>query len=211
VGTQDDGLDLDTRTQSFTDPHKHWKRRLIQTVVSVSFMVMACALLWEHHGTYVYALKPRGVPLQVGDVSESTPQVLPHNAYVQLTGITEHRALKQERVRGLSFKRGTYAYFKLLGSQGVFLEVPVDSPAYDTTMRVQVQGRVIDPHRVSGYEDVLQRYEEVFFKKHTGDVRIVQVDVKPGDHRLGALGVLGGVLFLVLWNARVLYKLWRVG
>ena len=92
---------------------------------------------------YEFQVAPVATP--IGDVINVGAKALPHNAYISLEGITEHRGLTQSIMRDLSFDRQEYWYFRLLGSGGIFVEVPPDEDAYGIATKVAVSGRVVDP------------------------------------------------------------------
>ncbi len=148
-------------------------------------------LAWGYRDEMAYALGGAVEPLPLGDVATLDPGTIRHNSYVTLTGITEHRGLTQKLMRGLAFGRSEYWYFRLLGSQGVFIEVEPDPDRYGFATEVSVAGRAIDPKRLSTYADLLATYHEKFRPRERNNLRIVQVGVRPGD---------GGAGFVALWS-----------
>ena len=95
----------------------------------VTFTLFFAAVIWFLSGLvdqarYEFQVAPVATP--IGDVIDVGAKALPHNAYISLEGITEHRGLSQEIMRDLSFDRQEYWYFRLLGSGGIFVEVPPD-------------------------------------------------------------------------------------
>jgi hypothetical protein len=141
-----------------------------------------------------YAFSSTTEPLKLGDVTSMRPEEIPHNAYVQVFGITEHRGLSQMEVRGFGFGRKEYWYFRLLGSRGVFIGVEGgDADKYGIVQEVTVSGRAVDPVRDHCCDKVLAAYREKFAPREEGQLRFILVDSRPGDGRFGF------VLLFLLW------------
>jgi hypothetical protein len=156
-----------------------------------------------------YAFAAPTQSLEMGDVSEFLPEHIPHNAQVSLRGITEHRGLRYRGLRGLRGRFETLWTFRLLGSRGVFIEVPADPLRFSPTTEVQVSGRAVDPSREKNYRRLLQAYDETFHPQRRSEARIIQVDACRGSGRwpfacAGALIFAGGLLNLILF-----YRAWR--
>ncbi len=147
---------------------------------------------------YEFQVDP--VPVKVGNVVETRASGLVHNTYVTLGGITEHRGMTQELMRGLSFERNEYWYFRLLGSGGIFIEVEPDKDRYGIATQVSVTGRVVDPRLDSTYDRLLEVYGERFVADTRGEIRIVQVGAVPGESRNGYLVVFALLMALLLFN-----------
>jgi hypothetical protein len=151
---------------------------------------------------YAFA-SPTG-SLEMGDVSELLPEHIAHNAQVTLHGITEHRGLRHRGLRGLRGRFETLWYFRLLGSRGIFIEVPADPKKYAPTTEVTVTGRAVDPSREKNYRRLLEAYDDIFHPQRRHAARIIQVDVCRGSGRwpfvfAGALVFAGGLLNLFLF------------
>ena len=101
-------------------------------------------------------------------------------------------------------------YFRLHGSHGVFIEAPADPKRWSFNMRVNVEGRVVDPTRDPAYDTLLMTYADSFFPKDRADVRIVQVDVRPGYGRGAYLGAIGFIAAMVLLNLFMVFRLWKL-
>jgi hypothetical protein len=144
--------------------------------------------LWRNRDDIAYAFRPATEPLVLGDVATFTPADIPHNAYVQLYGITEQRGITQKRLM-----HGELWYFRLLGSSGVFIEVPPDKEHYGVVTQLEVAGRAIDPAIDSSYASLLEDYKERWSPRERPSLRIIRVGAAPGQGRgvwLLALGVL---------------------
>jgi len=168
----------------------------------VTITLFFAAVIWFLSGPvdqarYEFQVEP--VAASIGDVIHVGAKVLPHNAYISLEGITEHRGLSQAIMRDLSFSRQEYWYFRLLGSGGIFIEVPPDADVYGIATKVSVSGRVVDPTKDSTYERLLEVYHDRFLGE-AETVRIVQVGRVPGEARGGFFVALGVLLILVVFN-----------
>lgn len=165
-------------------------------VLSGAFFAVSAWFLAGYADWMRYVFAQDSAPRDLGDVVEVTPELIEHNSFVRLRGITEHRALKQEFVRGLSWGRKEYWYFRLVGSRGVFIEVPPDREAFGVAQAVDVVGRAVDPERERVYQPMLRTYAELYFSAKGTSARVIQVDVRPGQGRTPfvlALVLLGGV------------------
>ncbi len=186
----------------------HQSRHLRHVVVIAVFMAAVGYYAYSLRGSFAYAFGSAAAkPQVIGDVASHSPDDLPHNGYVEISGITEHRGLKRMAVRGLSLSRREFWYFRLLGSRGVFIEVPSDSPGYGFVTRVEVSGRAVDPRREPGFDGLLGTYAHMFTPQDAGTLRIVQVGLAPGDDRTEAGIVLGVIALLVSLNLRALWRL----
>lgn len=165
-----------------------WKRRqrryLIQVLVSVLFLFVVIWFFWGYRDVLEYSFSSQTEPLVIGNVINGQPSDLKPNSYVSLQGITEHRGLTQKMVRGLSVNREELWYFRLLGSNGVFIEVPADSSRYGLATLVNVRGRVVDPLESPKYKPLMALYRDLFFPEERRAVRIIQVGVVPGEGQL---------------------------
>lgn len=184
--------------------------RAIMTLITTTvFLGVTGWFLWGYWDSAVYAFMEPHEPLRMGDVAEMTPDQIKHNSYVTVHGITEHRGLRQTLLRGLSMSQREYWYFRLLGSRGVFIEVEPDASKYGFTTEVTVTGRAVDPALAPMYRDLLHSYEDIFASENKAHTRIIQVNVRPGEGRMGyavALAALGG---LALANLLALMRLLR--
>lgn len=186
----------------------HWRT----LIVSATFLAVAVWFAWGFRDLVAYAFAPVQPPLELGDVSALRPEDIPHNRYVTVHGITEHRGLRQKTGRGLSLTPTELWYFRLLGSRGVFIEVLPDAERYGFTTEVTATGRAVDPQRAPLYADLLASYRNAFAAQTRAESRIIQVDMRPGEGRLpyylagtllGALGVANLVaLMRVVWSMR---------
>jgi hypothetical protein len=160
----------------------HRERRARTRIVILALGVLAASawFLWGYRYWIAYAFRTAREPLELGDVSTLRPAEIPHNAFVSLRGITEHRGLTQKTVRGLSVNRAELWYFRLVGSRGVFIEVPPDAERFGPVMEVAVRGRVVDPDREAGYSTLLATYDSRYFPVERPARRVVQVGVEPG-------------------------------
>ncbi len=145
---------------------------------------VACAyFIYDTRDLIAYAFSPPRKPQVLGDTAEIRPEHVPHNSYVEVQGITEHRLLQRRLVRGFLPKREDFAYFRLLGSRGVFIEVPPDPALYDVTSEVRVAGRAVDPQRSRVYTLLLEEYVRQFNTRPLSAARIIQVGFVPGEGR----------------------------
>lgn len=192
--------------------HKR-SRRHFRRFFGLMFMTLAACgwVLWGFVHDFRYAFAEAVPPLLLGDVVQLEPAEIPHNRFVRVQGITEHRGLAQRIARGLSFDRQEYWYFRLLGSRGVFIEVLANAEGFGYVTEVDVRGRALDPRQSGGYEALLGLYSETFMAQERTEVRVIQVGMRPGQGRwpwyvvLGVMGVLlmsNGVAALRLVRTR---------
>ncbi|MBT6175962.1 MAG: hypothetical protein HOI23_01860 [Deltaproteobacteria bacterium] len=168
----------------------------------VTITLFFAAVIWFLSGLvdqarYEFQVAP--VPTAIGDVIEVGAKVLPHNAYISLEGITEHRGLSQAIMRDLSLNRQEYWYFRLLGSGGIFIEVPPDEDVYGIATKVAVSGRVVDPTKDSTYQRLLEVYHDRFLGE-ADTVRIIQVGRVPGEAQTGFIVAIVVLVLLVIFN-----------
>lgn len=174
------------------------RRYLTQIILSVLFFGVVVWFFWGYRQALNYSFSDRNEPVLMGDVVNRKPSDFIPNSYVELQGITEHRGLTQKMVRGLSVTRQELWYFRLLGSNGVFIEVPNDTSLYGLATAVNVRGRVIDPAQEPNYAALMNLYQDMFFPKQRTAIRIIQVGVIPGEGQLPFilvmlfLGILAG-------------------
>lgn len=173
------------------------RRRSATAAITASLVVaMSAWFIWSYRDLLAYAFSPARPAQQLGDVVELAPADIPHNAYVELTGITEHRGLTQKLVRGLWPVREELWYFRLLGSRGVFVEVRPDARHYGFATRIRAIGRAVDPARSALHARLLAEYRERFHVDE-GAARIIQVGVVPGEGR-GPFFLMFALLGLVI-------------
>ena len=142
---------------------------------------------WRFRDVSAYCWRAPEPPLALGEAIERTPESIPHNAYVQLQGITEHRGLVQKVLQVPGWGRDERWYFRLLGSQGVFIETPPDAARFGFTTDLSVRGRSVDPAIETPYAALLHDYLGRYRAVARPHARIIQVDLAPGTHRLRAL------------------------
>jgi len=177
------------------------KRRLQrQLALSVVFFAVVGWYGWEQRDYIQYQLLTAEKLQDMGEAVGKAPADYPHNTYIQLRGITEHRGLKQLVLPAFSLQRQERWYFRLLGSQGVFIEVPPDADLYAFARRVTVQGRIVDPGKERRYASLLNAYRKQFHVTELGALRIIQVGVRPHTHAQRVWGVLVAVGMLALLN-----------
>lgn len=152
-------------------------------ILALTSFAVLCWFCWGYRDEVAYAFQSPRPPQKVGDVVDITPGDLPHNSYVEVTGITEHRGLVNRVMRGLVPGRKEMWYFRLLGSRGVFIETPPDKERFGFTTELTVSGRVVDPERSEVYHTILRDYVDHFSANKRPEMRVIQVDVKPGDGR----------------------------
>lgn len=189
------------------------RERRIRTrafVLSFVLLVASAWFLWGYRYWIAYAFSDTREPLELGDVSTLLPNEIPHNAYVSLRGITEHRGLTQKTVRGLSLRRSEQWYFRLLGSRGVFVEVAPDSRRFGPVTEVVVRGRAVDPDLEPGYATLLAAYDSRYFPVERPARRVIQVDVEPGYNRWVYVLAFLFLAALLCGNAWVLLRLLRL-
>lgn len=162
-----------------------WQRRqrryLSHILISAVFFATVVWFFWGYRHALEYSFSKQSKPVVMGNVVERKPSDFMPNSYVSLEGITEHRGLSQKMVRGLSVTRQEFWYFRLLGSNGVFIEVPSDSSLYGLATAVKVEGRVVDPFETPQYGPLMNLYQDMFFPKQRTAIRIIQVGVVPGE------------------------------
>jgi hypothetical protein len=164
--------------------HKQTSRKLaLQLGISMAAVVAVTWFVAGYRYWIAYSFSSAREPLKLGDVTSMRPEEIPHNGYVQLSGITEHRGLSQKEVRGFGLVRKEYWYFRLLGSRGVFIGAEGDIDRYGIAQEVTVAGRAVDPARENCCDKVLQTYRERFNPREEGQLRFIQVDARPGDGR----------------------------
>ena len=120
-------------------------RQIVSLALTAAFLLFAVWFAWQFRAYAQYAFAPAKPPLLLGNVTEITPEMVPHNTYVSLHGITEHRGMHARSVRGLTLHHDDYWYFRLMGSRGVFIEVAPDVETFGPNTEVTVQGRALDP------------------------------------------------------------------
>ena len=99
------------------------RRKTFQSIFLMSLaMVVIAWFMWSLRAelSYVFSSAHKSALVQ-GNVVVSSPAKLIPNTYVEIEGITEHRGLSQKSMRSLSLRRENYWYFRLAGSQGVFV------------------------------------------------------------------------------------------
>lgn len=192
--------------------HRERERRRIaairHVVVSLSFLAVITWFLASHRDWIVYSFMPLREPVAVGSAVGISREQLPHNRYVAIDGVTLHRGLVQEIVRGFGFLRKKLHYLELSGSKGVFIEVPPERGIGFAT-EVSVQGRVVDPKRDYAYSTLLEKYEKLYLQKRRPAERIIQVGVKPGVQRVAIVSTFVVLLLLIWLNAWVLIRALR--
>lgn len=190
--------------------HQARRGRFLQSILlMLGFFAAGIWLLWGQRALIQYVFASPDTPPQVVDVTTVTPDALQHNRYVTVTGITEHRGMKQKFVRDVLPWRREYWYFRLLGSRGVFIEVDPDPDTYGLLTRMTVSGRVVDPVSEPVYQPLLKAYQERFFTKAQQSVRIVQVGVRPGHGRMPFMIVFGVLGLLATINVITVLRFLR--
>ena len=197
--------------QGLEDQLEEWRRRkkrhFNQLVITMIFAGVVGWFFWGYQELFGYAFFEDTPLVEMGNVAEHTPGDFVHNGYVRISGVTEHRGLTQKMVRGLGIAREDLWYFRLLGSGGVFVEVPTDKSQYGLATAIEVTGRVVDPTREPRYGPLLGLYQELFFPKQRSEIRIIQVGVVPGE----AQGIFWGLsIFLLLLGVLNLVSLVRL-
>lgn len=160
------------------------------------------AATWLFADWVTYSLFTDGAPLELGEITEVGAAQLEHNQLVAVRGITEHRGMTQKLVLGPSFEHVERWYFRLVGSRGVFVEVPTDPQRFGPAFELTVRARVVDVERSPAHARLIERYDEKFGTNTTGPVRVLQVGVEPGVYA-GRSGMLLAALAtsLVVWLA----------
>ena len=77
----------------------------LRLILAVAALIVTAWFVWGQRYWIAYALSPQREPAPLGDVTNMRPDDIPHNAYVSISGITEHRGLTQKTARGLSLAR----------------------------------------------------------------------------------------------------------
>lgn len=198
---------LEAQLQAYRTKQRRYSRSLVLMVVT--FMVASWAV-WTERDQISYAFADNIGPREIGDVINALPDQMPHNTYVHLTGITEHRAVQRTRFARYSLKTQEYWYFRLVGSRGVFIETINDFERFGTMTKVDVRGRVIDPRRDSIYDVVLDHYHHEYKAERRPNLRVIQVDVLPGDGRTFYTIIFGFLSLLLLSNLLVFRSLMNV-
>jgi hypothetical protein len=190
--------EADEAAQSAHRAARSARRRAITTfVVGLTFLAASVWFLWGYREAAAYAFLPADTqPLELGDVRDMTPAQVPHNRYVRLHGITEHRGLRQEAPRGLSLDRREYWYFRLLGSRGVFVEVDPDPNRFGFTQEITVTGRAVDPRRAPMYAELLRAYADIFATENRAELRVIQNGVVPGEGKAAYIVALALIALL---------------
>lgn len=198
--------------QSLDGQLRHFHRQRKRYGRAFTLMLLTLALvLWAFSGwapELVYDFSVDPTPIDMGDAAEHRADDYPHNAFVRVRGITEHRGLRRSLVRGIGLPE-EYRYFRLVGSQGVFIEVSKDNEASAPMTKVDVVGRVIDPVADSSYQPVIDLYHHEFLAKRRPTLRFIQVDRHPGTTRTGFLVVAIVVMLLLVSNILTLVRLLR--
>ena len=188
-------------------------RQIISLVLTTAFLLFAAWFAWQFRDYARYAFAPAQAPLLLGNVTEITPEMIPHNAYVSIYGITEHRGIHARAVRGLTLHHDEYWYFRLMGSRGVFIEVAPDAENYGPNTEVTVQGRVVDPDLDPLYASLLKSYEDTFVTELRAHRRVIQVGFAPGQGRgryAVAIALFIGCAGIFTYNGwRAARGLWR--
>ena len=177
---------------------------------TLAFFVVSTWFVHGYKDWLEYVFADARAPTLVRDISAIKPSQLKHNDYVELTGITEHRGMAQQYVRGLDLPRKEYWYFRLLGSRGVFIEVPPDEQRFDFMTEVTVKGRIVDPKKATLYLYLIEDYHERYAAKRRDEMRILQVGVAPGEGKTPYLILLGGLGMVALINLWMIRKYLRL-
>ena len=157
-------------------------------------VVVTGAVGWTVCGFYdvaAFSLQHPHKPMHLGDVTTFTPDTIGHNAFVCVNGITEHRGLTQKSGRFTAWLPQQMWYFRLLGSRGIFIEVPPDKNLYSPMSRVSVCGRAVDVTRGRLSSRFLQHYYDLFHAEVRSEpARLIEVNVRPGEGRTVCLTLL---------------------
>jgi hypothetical protein len=193
-------IDIDSLPESLEEQMEKYRamksRGARQVFFAGLFFVVCGWFLWGYRDLIVYITTGSEEPQVLGDVAEIDPVNIPHNAYVKLTGITEHRGMQQKIIRGLNFSQEEFWYFRLLGSRGVWIETEPDPEKYGLATQVTVTGRAVDPRRDRNYDELLATYQAKYFSEERPNMRIIQVGVRPGEGQ-GMLLVVVAVFLVV--------------
>ena len=203
--SHDDDLDELARVA-----RKQRSRRWRTLLITATFFAASVWFAWGYRDLAHYAFAPPEAPLQLGDVKELRPDDIPHNRYVTIHGITEHRGLKQSVARGPAIGTNEYWYFRLLGSRGVFIEVPPDGKQYGYTTEVTVSGRAVDPRLAPVYRNLLAAYEDTFATELQRQSRVIQVGLEPGTGRVPYIIAAAVLLILGALNTLALVHVLKI-
>lgn len=200
-------LNLDALPESLEEQMDRYRaqrsRGARQVVFATLFFAVCGWFLWGYRDFVVFILTAPEEPQVLGDVADIEPSAIPHNAYVKLSGITEHRGMQQKLIRGLNYTQSEYWYFRLLGSQGVFIETEPDPAKYSLVTQLTVTGRAVDPRRDRTYDKLLEEYQRKFASEPRPNMRIIQVGVRPGEGHgalLAVVAVFLAVAALNIWS-----------
>ena len=202
-------MGFEDELRKYHERRRRYSRHLMTMVV---FFLVVGWYLWglKDWVTFEFSEKPESIPTI--NTMEVGASLLPHNGYIRVRGITEHRGLTQKFMRGLSFEREEFWYFRLVGSDGVFIEVAANEGSFGIAQRVEVEGRVIDPTRDSQYRALMRTYQTKFGVAASPDLRIVQVSVEPGQRERNyyiLFGLLALLLAMNIWTAVRLIQIQR--
>lgn len=199
-------VELPEALEAQADAFRRGRRRAASSAFTASVLVAACAwFLWGKADDLAWAFLGPRAPLRLGDVVDLTPADIPANAYVELSGITEHRGLTEKVVRYLWPVREERWYFRLVGSRGVFLETAPDATRFGMVTSLTVRGRAVDPARSGRYTAFLEQYQERFGARGQAVARIIQVDAQPGEGRLQYVVFLAFITLVAAFDA---WSLW---
>ena len=202
--SQPSGRSFDEQMALYQRRQQRYARYI--ALVNVTFIALVW-FLWDYRYQFSYAFAAESQPRQMGEAETLTPADLPHNTYVTLTGITEHRGLTQKRVRGFGLGRDELWYFRLVGGQGIFVETPSESDDFGVVTKVAVAGRVVDPALERRYDDLLAAYHHKFYAAERPQFRIIQHGMLPASQRGTFVGVL---VFLVLLFSSNFWTIWQL-
>ncbi len=187
--------------------YRNKERKYLRTLIlAVGFASVTAWFLSGYSDEMYYAFFTDSQPRRLGDVARFQPTDIPHNSFVELEGVTEHRGMKQKMVRGLGLNRKEFWYFRLMGSRGTFIEVEPDPEKWGYTTFVNIRGRAVDPKKSTLYGALLDEYHSRYFAKRRNEFRVIQVGIEPGDGRwvfllvFFAFGTLAASNIWVLWN-----------
>ena len=181
-------------------------------LIMLAALGLAGSMAWRFSDLTRYCLQPPRPPTDLGDVTELVPEAIPHDAYVTLHGITEHRGMRQKVLQVPAWGRQERWYFRLVGSRGIFIEVPPDGERYTPTTALTVSGRVVDPERAPVYRALLNEYVQLYRAQARPHARVLQVGLAPGTRRLAALLPVSLTLLLAaasLTLAAYTWQAWR--
>ncbi len=195
---------LDAQLNHYRNRQKRYTRSLTLMIITLAVSIWA---IWGYQETISYAFADNHGPREFGDAVNVLPDQIPHNSYVHLRGITEHRGTTQSRFGHASLKTQEYWYFRLVGSRGVFIETPNDPDLFGITRHIDVEGRVIDPALDDSYATLLNHYHSSYGAKRRSDLRVIQVGVIPGEGKPIFIAAFAFLAMLLLSNLVVLRKL----